>query len=96
MLVAVQPGVFEPGGGRRVVIEQKLGSQFRSASALANPVGVGTITQQQAKCINQDRFSGAGLSGDRGEPCVKIQRKGGDDGEILDVQVTQHERLRIG
>ena len=93
---AVQGGIFEPGGGRGIVIEQKLGRQFRPSSALANPVGVGAVTQQQAERINQDRFSGTGLTGDRREPRVKIQREGGDDGEILNVEVTQHANWYFG
>lgn len=73
-----------------------LGSHRENAGDLGSlatvpyQLAVGTSPQQQAQRIDQDRFSGAGFTGQRSEASREVERQLLDDGEVADRQCGEH------
>ena len=90
-VVAVRHGLlFEPCLGALIAVNIPLAGDVRLLRPSAYEAAVGTVAQQQADGVNQDRFAGAGFPSEHGQPDFKVQGDGVDYGEIADVQVDEH------
>ena len=64
----------------------------RSAAPSRTSAGVGPPADEQLDRLDQQRLARAGLAGDRGQAGAEHQVQVGDDPEIDDVQLDQHQR----
>ena len=63
-----------------------------SAAPSRTSAGVGAPADEQLDRLDEQRLARAGLAGDRGQPGAEHQVEVGDDPEIDDVQLDQHQR----
>ena len=78
------------GGVGRV----ELGSQIAPRLAFAHPKGIAPAAQHELQRVNQNGFACAGLAGQRGEACFKIQLQRFDNHEVAQAKVPQCHGVR--
>src|SRR6267142_2983664 len=74
-------------------LDSELGSRVRALCARADLLASRAITERKRQGVDEDGFSGAGLTGQRGESRPKFEIKPVHNREIPNRQVQQHLRL---
>ncbi len=80
----------QPGGGGGRVGERKFGTDLGLVLPGAHQRAVGAGADDQAECVDQDRFAGAGFAGQHREAGAEVQRQLVDDREVADVELFKH------
>jgi hypothetical protein len=80
----------EPEAGGRVVAGIEGGADFEALGTAANRLCITPLAERQRERIDEDGFAGAGFAGQRCKAGIEIDRDGFDDGQVADMQLTQH------
>src|SRR3569623_19135 len=86
----VEALLFQPRLQVRQCGDVETCAHIGALAAVAHHAAVGAVAEREAKRVDQYRFAGAGLAGERGHAAAKIEFELGDDGEVADMQVRQH------
>ena len=82
--------VGEHAARRMVLGEVECGDHLALFGALAHQRGIATRAERQRKSIEQDRFAGAGLAGERGKAGAEIDIQPIDQDDVADGEARQH------
>ncbi len=80
---------------RMVFAEIERGNHLALLGALAHHRGVAARAERQRESIEQDRFAGAGLAGQRGEAGPEIDVQAIDQDDVADGKASQHRGTDI-
>ena len=89
-VVEVQHLLLEPGPRAWQVSQVEFGGELSALRTAARKPGTATLPQHQAQRIDQDRFSGTGLTSQDRHAAVKFDLGLINDGEISDLQTDEH------
>ena len=83
--------VFRQQPARRMILRQvESGDHLALLGALAHHGGVAARAERQRESIEQDRFAGAGLAGQRGEAGPEIDVQAIDQDDVADGKASEH------
>ena len=84
--------LIKPGGDGclRITINLKEGANLSAVAAFSNLTAVGTLTQDEAKGIEQDGLASTGFAGQYRKPRCEIKLKCVDDDEVTKGYGLQH------
>jgi len=71
--------------------EGEFRGKLRAFGAVADDAGVGAGAGEPEQGVDQQRFAGAGFTGNHRESGVEAELGGTDDGEILEGEMTEHD-----
>ena len=80
----------QPGQGLRTALQVELRVQLGARGAVTDHAAVRALPGQEAERVDQQRLAGAGLAGHHGQADAELELGGGDDGEILDREASEH------
>ena len=83
--------VRQQAARRMVLADVEGGGHLALLGALAHQRGIAARAQRQRKGIEQDRFAGAGLAGQRGKPGAEIDVQAIDQNDVADREAGEHD-----
>jgi hypothetical protein len=90
LIVEVERLFFEPRPYGRQGREIETGGKFGAPGAFAYQLGTAAVPEDQAESVDQDRFAGAGLTGEHRHPGLELDVDTINDRKIAHLQVDQH------
>ncbi len=88
-VLGVERVFVEPA--RDAVVRREFGGDVGAAAAGAHDARVGTFAEREGEGVDQDRFPGAGFTGKDGKAAVEFEIERGDDDEVADREVAEHD-----
>ncbi len=93
LILRVQIASGQPMADVIPVLQVKDNVDFGAIGPMSDNIGTAPVAQGQPQGVDEDGFAGAGFAAEDGETRGELQVQGLDDGEVVDLNRREHDRL---